>query len=67
MAGRSICISFYGKGLASKSVLNVGGRVLFVLKLAVSLRQCKIHVPKPLMRQDGRRSVQRGIYTCLGS
>jgi hypothetical protein len=29
----------------------IGGRVLFMFKLAVSLRQCKIHAPKLLMRQ----------------
>jgi hypothetical protein len=41
------------------------GRVLFVLKLAVSLLRCTLHGVKPLMRQDGRRSAQQGIYTCL--
>jgi hypothetical protein len=34
------------------------GRVLFVLKLAVSLRQCKIHAPKLLTRQGDRRTAQ---------
>lgn len=41
----------------------LGGRVLFMLKLAVSLRQCKIHAPKLLMRQGDRRIAQQGIGT----
>jgi hypothetical protein len=42
---------------------DIGGRVLFMLKLTVSLRQCKIHAPKLLMRQGDWRIAQQGIGT----
>lgn len=44
-----------------------GGRVSFVLKLAVSLLWRAIHALEPLMRQAGWRSVQQEIDTYRGS
>jgi hypothetical protein len=61
-----LCFGAVKSGGTPQAALE-GGRVFFVLKLAVSLRQCKIHAPKSLMRRDGRRSAQRGIDMCLGS
>jgi Plasmid pRiA4b ORF-3-like protein len=45
----------------------IGGRVLFLQKVAVSPMHCTIHDPKLLIRRDGQRSVRPGIGTCRGS